>query len=106
MCAAEVNPKMRSERRVRSLLMDMNDVSKDEFSCGLTISKMQLQSELQDPRIACGGDAPEIRGAQVRVRCAEIRVIDDIKPFAAGLQPQPLRNRKLPAERGIHTQRA
>ncbi len=55
-------------------------------------SEVQLQRELQNARVARGGDTSEIGRAQIRARRIEVSVIDDIEALAARFQPELLGN--------------
>src|SRR5213083_1920395 len=62
---------------------------------------MQFQSELQDARIGRVVDRSKRRGAHVRIRVAEVRVIDGVERLEPRFEPHPFLNRKHAAERQI-----
>src|ERR1044071_9371148 len=55
-------------------------------SCRL---EMKLQSKLQDARIGRVVDRSKRRGAQVRVRVVEVRMIDGVERLEPRFEPHP-----------------
>src|SRR5437773_2938796 len=63
--------------------------------------EMQFHRELQNPRIAGGGDSAERRRTDVRVRVVQIHVVDGVERLEARFQTIPLVELDDAAERGV-----